>query len=60
MMASTETKLLTPGDVALRLNVSRSWVRKKAQAGELPYRRVGRQLRFVAREIEAWLERRRA
>jgi excisionase family DNA binding protein len=64
MMSSSEIqskpevtgRLLTPEDVATRLGVSPSWVRKRAQAGVLPYRRVGRQLRFIAREIDAWVE----
>lgn len=48
--------LLTPEDVAERLKKSLSWVRKAAQAGRIPYRRIGRELRFIATEIDAWVE----
>lgn len=41
-------------DVALFLKVSRSWVYQKAEAGDLPYLRVGGLVRFEPEAIRAW------
>jgi excisionase family DNA binding protein len=40
-------------DVARYLKVSRSWVYQKAEAGLLPYLRVGGLVRFVPERIRA-------
>jgi excisionase family DNA binding protein len=42
--------------VAELLGVPASWVYERTARGEIPYRRVGRYLRFRISEIEAWLE----
>jgi len=41
-------------DVAHYLKASRSWVYQKAEAGLLPYLRIGGLLRFDPRAIRAW------
>jgi excisionase family DNA binding protein len=41
-------------DVARFLKVSRSWVYQKAEAGVLPYLRVGGLVRFEPEKIRAW------
>jgi excisionase family DNA binding protein len=51
--------LLKPADVARRLQVSRSWVYAAAEDGRLPSLRLGGPagpLRFVAADVEAWIE----
>jgi excisionase family DNA binding protein len=51
--------LLKPADVADRLAVSRSWVYAAAEDGRLPSIRLGGPegpLRFVAEELEEWIE----
>jgi excisionase family DNA binding protein len=45
-------------DVAQYLKVSRSWVYHRAEAGQLPHRRVGGLLRFDAAAIRAFATRR--
>ena len=41
-----ENRLWDVNDVARYLRVSKSWVYHRAEAGQLPYRRVGGLLRF--------------
>ncbi len=41
-------------DVARYLKVSRSWVYQKAEAGLLPYLKVGGLVRFVPERIRAY------
>ena len=48
--------LLMPQDIAQMLGKSVSWVQKKAADGTLPHRKIGRDLRFLRHEIEAWVE----
>jgi excisionase family DNA binding protein len=45
-------------DVAQYLKVSRSWVYHRAEAGQLPHRRIGGLLRFDADAIRAFATRR--
>jgi excisionase family DNA binding protein len=55
----TPEVLLKPADVARRLQVSRSWVYSRAHDGRLPSLRLGGPngpLRFVAEDVEVWLE----
>lgn len=55
--------LLRPADVARRLGVSRSWVYDAVRDGRIPAIRVGGPdgpVRFVERDLEAWIERARA
>jgi excisionase family DNA binding protein len=42
-------------DVARYLKVSRSWVYQKAEAGLLPYLKVGGLVRFVPERIRAYV-----
>ena len=42
-------------DVASYLKVSRSTVRRKIEAGEIPYSRVGNLIRFVPSVIQEWV-----
>ncbi len=46
--------LMTVKDVADYLKVSRSWVYQHAASGQLPYRKIGGNLRFLPHEIRAW------
>ena len=41
-------------DVARYLKVSRSWVYQKAEAGLLPFLRIGGLLRFEPDDVRAW------
>lgn len=49
-------RLLTVQDLAHRLNLPVSWIYAKAEAHELPHRKLGRYLRFDPQEIERYLE----
>ena len=56
------TELLKPGEVARRLQVSRTWLYAAAKAGRIPSVRLGGAhgpVRFVEEDIEQWLERAR-
>jgi predicted DNA-binding transcriptional regulator AlpA len=51
--------LLKPSDLVRFLGTSRSWVYEAAKRGEIPSIRLGGQegpLRFVERDIEAWID----
>ena len=55
--------LLRPGEVARMLGVSRSWLYEAAKDGRVPCVRLGGPegpVRFVERDLAAWLERARA
>ena len=54
-MSTNDESLLTVQDVALRFSVPVSWVYAQAEADKLPHRKLGRYLRFVPAEIEAYL-----
>ena len=49
-------ELLTPSEVAEWLKVSTSTVRRMAERGELPGRRIGNQWRFGSAALLRWLE----
>src|SRR5437588_2813436 len=54
--------LLKPGEVARRLQVSRTWLYDAAKDGRIPSVRLGGAdgpVRFVEEDIEQWLERAR-
>jgi excisionase family DNA binding protein len=51
----TESKLLSPSEVAGWLSVSRATVYRLVDAGQIPVVRVGGQLRFDRAELERWL-----
>jgi excisionase family DNA binding protein len=48
--------LLTVAQLADQLGVSRSWVYAKVEAGELPYLRIGRYVRFATQAVDTYLE----
>ena len=48
--------LWTVSDAANFLRMSRDWVYRAAERGDLPYRKVGANLRFVPSELRAWLD----
>ena len=48
--------LLTVDDLAVRLKVPKSWVYSRVESGDLPHRKIGRYVRFVAEEIDDYLE----
>lgn len=50
-----ETEILTIHDIAKRINVSESWIYKKAKAGIIPHVRIGGAIRFIEKDIEAWI-----
>jgi predicted DNA-binding transcriptional regulator AlpA len=56
MMDDGFRRLWDARDVAQYLNVSRSWVYHRAEAGLLPCRRIGGCLRFVPSEIRSLVE----
>jgi excisionase family DNA binding protein len=61
-MESSDTSLLTPSEVALRLGVSRSWIYAAAKQGRIPCVRLGGDdgpVRFLEAELAAWLLRSR-
>jgi len=43
-------------DVAEKIDVSTSWVLRKARCGIAPHVRIGGVIRFSEREIEAWVK----
>jgi putative molybdopterin biosynthesis protein len=50
-----DRRLLSVGEVATRLGVSRLTVWRLIDRGEIPALRVGRQLRLDPEELNAWL-----
>lgn len=58
--AGSASRLLTPRDVADRLAVSVSMVRKLAMLGELPPVYIGRLPRFEEADVLVYLDRQRA
>ncbi|MCH7914287.1 MAG: helix-turn-helix domain-containing protein [Deltaproteobacteria bacterium] len=45
------TKLLTPEELADRLQVPRSWVYEQSRMGNIPTHRLGRYIRFDLHEV---------
>jgi excisionase family DNA binding protein len=52
---SQNESLWDVGDAARYLNVSRSTVRRRVEAGTIPYVRIGNLIRFVPADIEEWV-----
>ncbi len=53
-------QILTPGELAGRLKVPKTWVYEKTRSrslDSLPFFRVGKYLRFYWPNVVAWLER---
>jgi excisionase family DNA binding protein len=53
-------KLLTPGDLAERLNLPESWVRNEERAGRIPSVRLGKYVRFKLSDVERALAERQS
>ena len=54
-MVKVDNGFLTIGEVAERLKVSPSWIYKKCKAGIIPHVRIGGMVRFVDRDVDAWV-----
>jgi excisionase family DNA binding protein len=50
-------KLWTVEAVAEFLGVSKTWVYRRVESGEIPHRKIGRVVRFVPDEVTSWLNR---
>ena len=55
MIVAERTQLMTVADVAKRCNISTVTVRRLVRNGDLPFIRVGGQLRFDRDQLEQWL-----
>ncbi len=51
--------LLTPAAVAELLGIPRSSVYEYARNGAIPHLKIGRHVRFLRSDLEAWIETRR-
>jgi excisionase family DNA binding protein len=49
-------RLPTAEEVAEQLQVSPSWLYTRVQGGHFPHVKVGRYIRFDARDVEAWID----
>jgi excisionase family DNA binding protein len=47
--------MLTPEEVAERLNISLRFIRRLCHERRVPYTKVGKFVRFDAEELEAWI-----
>jgi hypothetical protein len=54
--AAYRVDLMLPEEVGVQVSRCRDWVLDRANAGELPCRRAGAQVRFVPAEVTLWLE----
>ena len=54
------SRLLTADEVAILLQVPRSWVYRAAREGDLPSIHCGRYRRFESTEVMRWIEQHRA
>lgn len=52
----TASRLMTADEVAHLLQIHPRTVYAMARMGQIPSRRVGRSVRFLPAEIEAWIE----
>jgi excisionase family DNA binding protein len=51
--------LLTPEDAARILAVRKSWVYDACRTGRLPHLKIGRHIRFLEADLDAWVEQQR-
>jgi excisionase family DNA binding protein len=49
-------RLLTAAEVAERLAVPVGWVREHTRSGAIPHIRLGRYIRYVDDDVDAWVE----
>jgi len=52
-----ENCLLRPSDVAAHLNISKSYVYRLMQSGEIPLVRIGKACRVRPQDLEEYIER---
>lgn len=57
--ATSDPRLIRAEDAARLLGVPKTWVLAEARADRIPHVRLGRYVRFEARELEAWWRARR-
>jgi excisionase family DNA binding protein len=50
------SRLLTAGDLAVKLAVPKSWVYAETRAGRLPHVPLGRYRRYREDAVDEWLE----
>jgi excisionase family DNA binding protein len=50
-----ETRMLMVKEVAKRLNMSETWVYRQAQCRIIPHVRLGKSVRFIESDLEAWI-----
>ncbi len=58
--ASLDEPLLDAQAAAGLLSVKPSWIYEAVRCGQLPHLRVGRHIRFLRSDLEAWVQDRRA
>lgn len=46
---------MTVSEVAEYLNVKQSWIRSQVFNGKIPYKKIGRLIRFDRKSIDGWL-----
>jgi excisionase family DNA binding protein len=51
-----DLQLLDAKQLGALLNISEGWLKRKARAGEIPFIRLGKAIRFRRAEVEKWLE----
>jgi excisionase family DNA binding protein len=51
-----DDKLLTAGEVADLIRVTRSWVYAETRRNAIPHLRLGRYVRYRRSAIEAWMQ----
>ena len=62
MAQNTESRTLTDRDTAIYIGMSESWLRQARMNGNLdapPFLKIGRAVRYLQDDLDAWLESRR-
>jgi excisionase family DNA binding protein len=54
-MFEMDNGFLTINEVSEKLKVSSSWIYKKCRAGIVPHVRIGGMLRFIEKDVDAWV-----
>jgi excisionase family DNA binding protein len=55
----SEARLFTPQQTAEYLGVRPSWVYEQARARKLPHLKLGKHIRFLQEDLDAWIAARR-
>lgn len=56
----TENKYLTIEDLSLLLQVPKSWLYERTRRNQIPFKKLGKYLRFDQTEIENWINKNRS